>query len=84
MNRQPAGGQNETRVLPLPRKARPLEPLYTVDDLVTRWGLCRDSIYRIPAELLPYMSLGPKRGVRRYTLQDIEAYEARCRVEKGG
>lgn len=76
--------RNEISFVPLPRKAPPLEPLHTVDDLVERWGFCRDTIYRIPAELLPYMTLGPKRGARRYRLEDIEAYEARCRVEKGG
>ncbi len=58
-----------------------LQPLYTADDLAKRWRLSRDAVYRIPEQLLPYLKVGPKRGARRYRLEDIEGYERTIIVE---
>lgn len=64
------------RVVQLPRRdPPPLEPLYSAEQLAERWGMPVDTIYRIPAAHLPYTRVGPKRGARRYRLQEIEAYE---------
>ena len=71
-------------VVPMPRKVPPLDPLYTANDLAGGWGVSRDAVYRIPAKRLPYVSVGPKRGRRRYRLMDILEYESWVTVRGEG
>lgn len=47
--------------------------MVTANDLAGRWGVHRDSVYRIPKELLPYLKLGPR--TRRYRWVDVFEYE---------
>jgi len=65
-------------VIPMPRKRPDEGSLLTATDLARRWRMHRDSIYRIPAELLPYMKLG--RNTRRYRPEDVAAFEEQQRV----
>ena len=60
-------------VTPMPRKGREPERLVTANELAERWGVHRDSVYRIPKELLPYLKLGPR--TRRYRWADVLEYE---------
>ena len=65
------------QVIPLMPKRRPeLEAADLLDAkaLAKRWGCHRDSIYRIPADQLPYVRLGRR---RRHRLIDVLAYEER-------
>jgi hypothetical protein len=58
-------------------KPKPSE-LITADDLAKRWGVHRDTIYRLPGTALPYLKLGP--NTRRYRLADVLAFENGKRV----
>ena len=60
-------------ITPMPRKGREPERLVTANDLAERWGVHRDSVYRIPKELLPYLKLGPR--TLRYHWADVLEYE---------
>ncbi len=58
---------------PMPRRGQEPERLVTANDLAEHWGVHRDSVYRIPNELLPYLKLGPR--TRRYRWTDVVEYE---------
>ena len=62
-------------IVPLFPKRRP-EPddLLTAAQLAKRWGVHRDSVYRIAPEVLPFVRL-PLGHRRRYRLRDVERYE---------
>jgi len=45
----------------------------TAEELAKRWGMHRDTVYKVPTTELPYMKLGP--NARRYRIEDVEAYE---------
>ena len=51
------------------------ETLLTAQDLAGRWGIDRDTVYRIPARTLPYLRPTPR--TRRYRPADVRAYEDR-------
>ena len=53
--------------------------LLTVKDLCQRWRLSGTSVRAIPIDELPFLDLGKGlvKAVRRYRLDDVEAYEAR-------
>ena len=63
--------------IPMPRRGGG-ERLLTATDLAERWGVHRDSVYRIPKALLPYLKLGAR--TRRYRWVDVLAYEQARRV----
>ena len=65
-------------ITPMPRRGQEPERLVTANDLAERWGVHRDSVYRIPKELLPYLKLGPR--TRRYRWADVVEYELARRV----
>ena len=56
-----------------PRRGQELETLVSAKQLADRWGVHRDSVYRVPKELLPYLKLGPR--TRRYRWTDVLEYE---------
>ena len=60
-------------VTSMPRRGQELEKLVSANQLADRWGVHRDSVYRIPKELLPYLKLGPR--TRRYRWTDVVEYE---------
>lgn len=62
-----------SEVVPLPKRRSEIGDLLTPAELAKRWDVCRDSIYRLPAEDLPFIRLGKR---RRYRLSDVLAYEA--------
>ena len=64
---------NDT-VLPFPKRIPEPDDLLTPAQLAKRWGVCRDSVYRLPPEVLPYVRL-PVGKKRRYRLADVVAYE---------
>ena len=59
--------------LPMPRRGQEPAKLVTATDLADRWGVHRDSVYRIPHSQLPYLKLGPR--TRRYRWADVLEYE---------
>lgn len=64
-------------VIPFPR---PRDPEYlSVRQLADRWGLHIESIYRIPREVLAYVSVPPgsQKPQRRYPTAVVVAYEER-------
>lgn len=60
-------------VIPIPRRRPDEDGLVSADWIADRWGVHRETVYRIPAMRLPYLKLGPK--TRRYRLSDVIAYE---------
>ena len=58
---------------PEPKQPDP-ETLLTADELADRWGVCRDTVYRIAPEELPVIKIGSR---SRYRLADVLAYEER-------
>ncbi len=63
------------KVLPLFPKRRPeldAADLLDAKALAKRWSCCEDSVYRLPADQLPYVRLGRR---RRYRLADVLVYE---------
>ena len=60
-------------VTPMPRRGQELEKLVSANQLADRWGVHRDSVYRVPKEQLPYLKLGPR--TRRYRWADVVEYE---------
>ena len=64
--------------IPMPRRGQEAEKMVNANDLAERWGVHRDSVYRIPKELLPYLKLGPR--TRRYRWVDVLEYEQARRV----
>ena len=60
-------------VLPFPRRPDPdLGVLLSVRELASRWRLCTDTLYRMPARRLPYLRIGRR---RLYRLDDVVSYE---------
>ncbi len=60
-------------VLPFPRRPDPdLGVLVSVSELASRWHLCADTLYRMPARRLPYVRIGRR---RLYRLDDVRSYE---------
>ena len=57
----------------MPRRRGEGERLVTANDLADRWGVHRDSVYRIPQGQLPYLKLGPR--TRRYRWTDVLEFE---------
>jgi hypothetical protein len=68
------------RVMTITRTPRRSEEerLVTANELADRWGVHRDSVYRIPQGQLPYLKLGPR--TRRYRWVDVVDYEQARRV----
>jgi hypothetical protein len=61
-------------VVPFPKRRPELGDLLTPAELARRWSVCRDSIYRLPPEVLPFIRIGTR---RRYRLSDVLDYEAK-------
>ncbi len=70
----------DPKVIPMPRRRPDADTLVNADWVAQRWGVHRDTVYRIPASVLPYVMLGPR--TRRYRLGDVLTYEANRRIDK--
>ena len=66
-----------TDVVPFPKRRPELGDLLTPAELAKRWSVCRDSVYRLSGEELPFIRLGKR---RRYRLTDVLAYEEKRSV----
>ncbi len=64
-----------TNVIPMPRRSRDDDALVTANVIAERWGVHRDSVYRIPTSELSFVKLGPR--TRRYRWADVLEYERR-------
>jgi len=65
-------------VTQIPRRRGREEKLVTANNLAGRWGVHRDSVYRIPHNQLSYLKLGPR--TRRYRWSDVLEYEQERQV----
>lgn len=70
-----AMGDGMRVVPPMPRRRSgdEGEQLVSAAEVAERWGMSRDSIYRIPPNELPSIKLGSR--TRRYRLRDVVEYE---------
>lgn len=66
-------------VTPMPRRNPEDDSLITAAEIAERWGVHRDTVYRIPGDRLPFLKLGA--NTRRYRWEDVKKYEKRSRVE---
>lgn len=60
-------------IVPMPERRPGGERLLSAAEIAERWGMSRDTIYRIPPDNLPFVKLGAR--TRRYRLRDVVAYE---------
>ena len=59
-------------VLPMPGRREFVDACLSPEQLAERWGVSRDTVYRITKGQLHYFKVGRQ---RRYRVADIEAYE---------
>ena len=65
----------EAKIIAMPRRRPEGDVLVSATEIAGRWGVHRDTVYRIDPAELPYMKLGPR--TRRYRFRDVLEYERR-------
>ncbi len=67
-----------TQVIPLPRRSRDADTFVRAAEIARRWGVSRETIYRIDPRELPYYMFGPR--TRCYRWDDVLEHEKRRRL----
>ena len=67
-----------TQVIPLPRRSRDADTFVRAAEIARRWGVSRETVYRIASRELPCFKFGPR--TKCYRWDDVLHYEQTHRL----
>ncbi len=67
-----------TQVIPLRRRSRDADTFVRAAEIARRWGINRETIYKIDPSKLPYYMFGPR--TKCYRWDDVLQYEQTHRL----